>query len=156
MLFVFLGLVELGVGFGIVGIVLVRNNPADENQQSGVVRIQGQGFVGVGVHFAEILFGVLGVGQLRIDSLRIFAARIFQDESFAEVDALVVFVRLELEEGFVVSFLGRINFGAGRCGRRCGFVRGWWWRRSGVRSPSLGKRAGRSKKCQSKYDRGHD
>src|SRR5271163_3894438 len=108
--FILLTFLQLAFRREILGIVVVRDYPADQDQDGDVIRIRGQRLIGVGVHLRKILFGIFRGGQALIDLIEVFAAGIFLNVLLAQLNALVCVLRLCIAERFVSGLFFRISF----------------------------------------------
>src|ERR1700722_13315877 len=110
--FLRLGLVQQALCIHAIGIDVVRNYPAFQDEHANVVRIQRERFIGGIVHFRDLLLIEIILHQPGIDNFGVLAFGIFRDEVFAHLNSSVGLLRrTRVVKGFVgLLFLG-IGFG---------------------------------------------
>src|ERR1700733_13462220 len=109
--FLRLGFVQQRLCIHAIGIDVVGNYPAFQDQHANVIRIQRERFIGGLVHFGKLLLIEIILHQPRIDNFGVLAFGILRDEVFAHFNSSVGLLwRTRIVEGLVGLLFLRIHF----------------------------------------------
>src|ERR1700733_2438355 len=108
------------------------DDPANNGQNSHVVRVQRQSLISVRIEVLPVLFLVISLDEPGIYGFVVPARRIFLQEIVAGLDPVVRSSVSRIEESLVGGFLPRINLWSRRwrvlvCLRRVGRRGSWRW-----------------------------